>query len=219
MNVRELISRLERLDACTVADAMDALGHVGVVDGLSRRSTNNLIAGRVQTLKLGSKPPAVSSGQHLGTRTIGDAGDLDVIVVEQRTGIRCACWGGVLANAAQVRGIRGVIAEGPVRDVDEYEKLGFPVFSRSTTATTARGRIYEESCNETVIVGDINVNAGDLVIADASGVVFLPAQSAEEIIGKAEQIAQKEKRMTLELRNGKDATEVMGTDYESMLDA
>ena len=217
MKVDQLVSRLESLDACAASDAMDALGLSGTVDGLPRRSTQKRIAGRVQTLRLGSAPPSDGSRQHLGSRSIVAAESTDIIVVEQSTDIQCACWGGVLANAAQQRGIRGIVAEGPVRDVDEYEALGFPVFSRSTTARTARGRVYEESINEKIRVGDIDVIAGDLVIADASGVVFIPASEAEEVIAKAELIVNKERLMTLDIRAGKPVTEVMGADYETML--
>ncbi len=213
----ERVARLEALDACAVSDAMDALGIAGTVDGLPRRSTRKRIAGRVQTLKLCDTPPQGGSRQHLGARSIGAASTTDIIVVEQRTGIACASWGGVLANAALRKGVRGVIAEGPVRDVDEYEEIGFPVFSRSTTATTARGRIYEESFNEAIRVGGIDVRPGDFVVADGSGVVFVPEAAADEIIAKAEYIVAKERLMTRAVLAGKPVTEVMGTDYETML--
>ncbi|MEI9851444.1 MAG: hypothetical protein WDN24_12090 [Sphingomonas sp.] len=47
------------------------------------------------------------------------------------------------AAPAQVKGIAGVIAEGPVRDVDEAREIGFPIFCRSFTAFTARARVHE----------------------------------------------------------------------------
>ena len=213
----ERISRLEALDACALSDALDSLGISGAVDGLFRRSTRKRIAGRVQTLRLSSSPPEGGSRQHLGTRSIAAATTTDIIVVEQRTGIGCACWGGVLANAALKKGVRGVIAEGAVRDVDEYEEIGFPVFARSTTPVTARGRIYEQSFNEAIRVGDIDVVPEDYVIADGSGVVFVPETAVDEAIEKAESIAEKERLMTRDVHAGVAVTEIMGTDYETML--
>lgn len=213
----ERISRLEALDACALSDALDSLGIAGAVDGLFRRSTRKRIAGRVQTLRLSSSPPEGGSRQHLGTRSIEAATTTDIIVVEQRTGVGCACWGGVLANAALKKGVRGVIAEGPVRDVDEYEEIGFPVFARSTTPVTARGRIYEQSVNETIRVGEIDVAPGDYVIADGSGVVFVPETAVDEVIESAESIAEKERLMTRDVHAGVPVTRIMGTDYETML--
>ena len=150
----ELIQRLEKLDACAVSDALDSVGLKGAHSGLPRRSTRKRIAGTIETVKLHARAPVGGSKQHLGTAAIEASDDLTVIVVEQRTGIDCASWGGVLANAAKVKGIRGVIVEGPARDIDEYEDLGFPVFSRYTTPHTARGRVWEEAFNVPIQVGD-----------------------------------------------------------------
>jgi 4-hydroxy-4-methyl-2-oxoglutarate aldolase len=218
MSDREaLIARLEKLDACAVSDALDAVKLKGAHSGLPRRSTNKRIAGTVMTVKLHNQEPSGGSKRHLGTAAIEAADDKTVIVVEQRTGIDCAGWGGVLANAAKVKGVRGVIMEGPARDIDEYEEIGFPVFSRYTTPHTARGRVWEQSMGDPVVVGDETVYTGDYVIADGSGVCFIPAERADEVISKAEMIAEKERLMTQDVLSGKPVSEVMGTNYEDML--
>lgn len=219
MSDREsLVNRLEQLDACAVSDALDSLKLKGAQSGIPRRSTRERIAGVVQTVKLTGKVPAGGSKRHLGTAAIEASDNLTVIVVEQRTGIDCAGWGGVLANAAKVKGVRGVIMEGPARDIDEYEEIRFPVFSRTTTPHTARGRVYEQSFGEPVQVGDVEVNAGDYVIADGSGVVFIPADKVEEVIAIAAKIVEKEKLMTADVLTGKPVSQVMGTNYENMLE-
>ena len=215
---KTLVARLEKLDACAVSDALDSLQMSGAESGIPRRSTRQRIAGVVQTVKLHDQPPAGGSKRHLGTAAIESADNHTIIVVEQRTGIDCAGWGGVLANAAKVKGVRGVIMEGPARDIDEYEEIGFPVFSRFTTPHTARGRVYEQSFGEPIQVGEARVAAGDYVIADASGIVFIPAARAEEVISIAEKIAEKERLMTADVLAGKPVSEVMGTNYENMLE-
>ncbi len=213
-----LIARLEKLDACAVSDALDSLQMPGAESGIPRRSTQQRIAGVVQTVKLHNQPPEGGSKRHLGTAAIESADKHTIIVVEQRTGIDCAGWGGVLANAAKAKGVRGVIMEGPARDIDEYEEIGFPVFSRFTTPHTARGRVYEQSFGEPVQVGETIVAAGDYVIADASGIVFIPASRAIDVISIAEKIAEKERLMTADVVAGKPVSEVMGTNYENMLE-
>lgn len=213
-----VVARLEKLDACAVSDALDAAGLSQFAhSGLPRRSTRKRVAGVVQTVKLHSQAPEGGSKRHLGTAAIEAADNLTVIVVEQRTGIDCAGWGGVLANAAQAKGVRGVIMEGPARDIDEYEEIGFPVFSRYTTPHTARGRVWEQAFGVPVQVGDSTVNPGDFVIADGSGVVFIPAARIEEILKIAEMVAGKERLMTRDVLAGKPVSVVMGTNYENML--
>jgi Demethylmenaquinone methyltransferase len=214
----ELIARLQALDACAVSDALDSCKLKGAQSGLIRRSTRKRIAGTVQTVKLHAMEPVGGSKRHLGTAAIEAADDLTVIVVEQRTGIDCAGWGGVLANAAKVKGVRGVIMEGPARDIDEYEEIDFPVFSRSTTPRTARGRVWEEAFGVPVQVGDVIVQPGDYVIADGSGVAFIPAARIEEVLEVAERIVAKERLMTKDVLAGKPVSQVMGTNYETMLD-
>lgn len=214
----EIIAKLEQLDTCAVSDALDSIGSKGAVSGLSRRSTSLRIAGVVQTVKLHDRAPEGGSKSHLGTAAIEASDNLTVIVVEQRTGIDCAGWGGVLANAAKVKGVRGVIMEGPARDIDEYEEIGFPVFSRFTTPRTARGRVYEESFAKPIQVGDVAVKAGDYVIADGSGVVFVAEKMAVAVIAIAEKIVGKEKLMTTDVLAGKPVSRVMGTNYEKMLE-
>ena len=217
MKYSSLVDRLSALDTCAVSDALDSLGVNGAVSGLKRRSTTATIAGRVQTIKLAAGKPEGGSGSHLGTQTIMESSDIDIIVVEQRTGIEAAGWGGVLATAAHHKGIRGVIVEGPARDIDEYERIGLPVFSRSATPRTARGRIHQAATDVKVQVGDISVPPGDLVIADGSGVVFVPADIAGKVIAIAEKIVSREQLMSSDVLAGQPVTEVMGKNYETML--
>ena len=217
MDYASLVDRLAALDTCAVSDALDSLGLSGAVSGLERRSTTATIAGRVQTIKLAAGKPKGESKSHLGAQTIVESSGIDVIVVEQRSGIEAAGWGGVLATAAHHNGIRGVIVEGPARDIDEYERIGLPVFSRSATPRTARGRIHQAATNVEIQVGDISVAPGDLVIADGTGVVFVQANVAEKVIAIAKNIASREQLMSADVAEGQPVTEVMGKDYETML--
>ncbi|CAM2193672.1 RraA family protein [Paraburkholderia sp. A1RI_3L] len=217
----DLIQRLKRLDTCSVSDALDRLGIAGqVTTDLPRRTSNQKIAGAVVTFRLVPAGAAVRRDgpvRHLGTTAIELAGAGDIIVVEQRTGIDAGCWGGILSLAAALKGIGGVIADGPVRDIDEAHEHNLPVFCRALTARTARGRVEEDSVNATVCVGGVVVRPGDLVIADGSAVVFVPAGGAAAVIAMAEQIAAREAAMTKDLLAGRPVTEVMGKDYEHML--
>ena len=70
-----------------------------------------------------------------------------------------------------------------------------PVFGRASIPRTARGRIIEESFQEPMKIGDVDVNPGDLVLADGSGVVFIAADKAEEVLEAAEMIAGREAKM------------------------
>ena len=104
-----------------------------------------------------------------------------------------------------------------MRDVDDSRRLNFPVFARSHTARTARGRIVETETNQPILVGDITVHPGDVVIADGSAVVFILQADFERVLETAEQIMAKEDLMAAALRAGTPIGQVMGANYEHML--
>jgi 4-hydroxy-4-methyl-2-oxoglutarate aldolase len=212
----ESVTRLGALDSCAVSDALDKLGLKGSVTGIHRFTTEQRIAGRVLTVKL-DRAEGRSNTRHLCTTAIDAATPGDIIVVEQRTGLDAASWGGNLAIGAKMRQVAGVIVEGPARDIDDCRKIDFPVFARSHTSRTARGRIVEVATNEPITVGEVEVNPGDYAVADGSGVVFIAAPDIARVLETAEAIVAREEAMAQALREGVSISQVMGANYESML--
>lgn len=217
MTMDELTTRLSKLDSCAVSDALDKLGLKGAASGIERLATDRRISGRVVTVKLEADDGRAVASRHLGTTAIESSQPGDVIVIEQRSGREAASWGGNLSLAAQLRGVAGVIVEGPARDIDEAQGYGFPLFARSRTPRTARGRIVETGTNVPITVADIAVSPGDFVVADGTGVVFVPASEIEAVLDAAEAIAARERAMVAALNEGQPVTQVMGKSYETML--
>lgn len=211
-----LLERLRRLDSCALSDAMDRLGLPPAIAGIAPRSVQRRVAGRARTVKLEAAKGRTAS-RHLCTAAIEAAEAGDAIVIEQRSGIDAAGWGGILSIGAQAKGIAAAIVEGPARDIDEAAEIGFPVYARSVTARTARGRIVEVATGEPVAIGGVTVADGDYVLADGSGVVFIAAAEIERVLAAAESIAAREAAMAQAARTGEPMSRVMGADYERML--
>ena len=53
-----------------------------------------------------------------------------VIVATVGGYLMAGAWGEILTEAAQARGVAGLVIDGAVRDIDAIEALRFPVFSR-----------------------------------------------------------------------------------------
>jgi len=213
----DAVARLSKLDTCAVSDALDKLGLAGAASGIAQLSTSRRIAGRTLTVKLGVGEAPAGKPRHVSTTAIEAAQRGDIIVIEQRSGVNAASWGGILSLGAKLRGVAGAIADGPVRDIDESRQLDFPVFGTSVTTQTARGRIVELATGGPVTVRGIQVKAGDYAIADGSGVVFIAAENVERVLAAAESIFAREAAMAQALREGKPITEVMDANYENML--
>ncbi len=212
----EFVARLQKLDSCAVSDALDKLGLKGSVTGIHRYTTEQRIAGRVLTVKL-DRAQGRTNTRHLCTAAIEAASPGDIIVVEQSTGLDAASWGGNLAIGAKMRGVAGVIVEGPARDIDDCRRIDFPVFARTHTGRTARGRIVEVSTGDPIMVGDVTVTPGDYVVADGSAVVFIAQNEISRVLETAETIATREEAMAQALREGVPISQVMGANYETML--
>ncbi|MBP6900306.1 MAG: RraA family protein [Burkholderiaceae bacterium] len=219
------VQRLRKLDACAVSDALDKLGLTGAVTGLAQRSGaeagGGRVAGRAVTMKVGPGQPPPGPPRHLGCTAIELAGADDVIVVEQRSGIEAGCWGGLLTLGARQRRVAGVVADGPLRDVDEAIALGYPVWSRSLTSLTARGRVVELGTQVPVQLGQGRVNVavhpGDYVLADRSAVIVIAAADIGRVLDAAEQIVAREAAMARAILAGTPISQVMGGAYEHML--
>lgn len=211
------IQRLRQVDSGAVSDALDSKGlHHQVPRGIHALFPSRRITGKVVTVQLVGAQE-LKSKRHLGTAAIESLEPGDVIVVANDGRMNVAAWGGNLALAAKLKGGEGVIIDGASRDVDEIFEMGLPLFARGATPCTARGRIVEHSTNAPVTIGGVLVNPGDLVIADMSGVAFIPARRAEDIVAAAEEVMQRDRNVGERIRAGEPVSQVMGVRYETAL--
>ena len=218
---RPVLARLAALDTCVVSDALDHLGISGAVIGVRPMWGRPKIVGRARTVEVADAAAAgPAHGRHLATTAIVSSGPEDVIVIANNGRAGVSCWGDILTVAAQQRGIRGTVIDGACRDVDAIAEAGYPVWARAGVPVTARGRIAERATDVPVSFCGVSVSPGDLVIADGSGVVFVAASRAGEVLAAAERLAERQERMVAAVRAGRSVVEVMRDgQFTSALDA
>jgi RraA family protein len=107
----------------------------------------------------------------------------DVVVVDSGRSTTNAVLGDLISTKAQHRKIAGFVVDGLIRDLPGIMELDFPVFARGTTPLGPLHRGPGE-INYAICCGGIVVNPGDLVVADAAGVVVVPQDIAAELLAR-----------------------------------
>ena len=205
----EILAGYSALATPTIANALDDVGFDGVMQGLTQMVAGTRCVGRAATVRqvTGRRGDFASEDFKVG-RMIDAAAPGDVLVVDNG-GHAVSTFGGLATLAAKVKGVAGLVADGGVRDREEMIELAFPVFARHMTPLTGRTRLAVTGINEVVSCGGVRVAPGDVIVADGSGVVCIPAAHAMKVLELATRYATDDAEAAIELRKGLSFTEAM----------
>lgn len=141
-------------------------------------------------------------------RAIDRAPAGSVFVIDAGESGSAAVWGGTASKASVVRGIRGCVTNGCVRDVDEMVALGFPVYARGISP---RGTLKNHPgwTGVPVSVGGVTVHPGDFVVGDTDGIVVVAASEGEEVLARARAQRAKEADRDARVQAGEPLAKIL----------
>jgi len=177
MNRQDILARYEPLYAALVSDAVEALG-LG-----ARAAAPGLAPFHTQPLRV-----AVGWAFPVEIRQTSDRVEIDrllaavaavpadsMVVVAADRDVRGALWGGLMTTGVQQRGARGAVVDGGIRDLHQVIPADFAVWAAYRSPLDIRGRAEVVGHGSPVTFRGVPVNPADLVFADATGVVVVPA--------------------------------------------
>ncbi|UED83249.1 RraA family protein [Streptomyces profundus] len=154
-------------------------------------------------------PVRTGPGDNLALhRAVAAARPGEVLVVDA-LGRPHGHWGEVLAVAAATRGVRGLVIDGGVRDTARLAALDFPTFA-SSIAVTRTAKADPGVVGEPVVVAGRLVARGDVVVADADGVLVLPADALTPVLVRARARTAKEDAFLERIRAGESTLDLYG---------
>ncbi len=204
-----LLKRYAALATPTLANALDDVAFAGIMSGIGQVVPGTRAVGRAVTIRqvTGSRGDFTSEDFKVG-HMIDAAGPGQVIVVDN-AGHEVSTWGGLATFAAKTKGIAGLVCDGGVRDKEEMLDHRFPVFTRHMTPLTGRTRLKIAAIGEPISCGGVRVRNGDIIVADGSGVVCIPAEHAEKVADLAERYAADDEAAQAEIAKGLSFREAM----------
>ena len=182
-----------------VSDTMDELGiPCGVVGAsvLEPTITGRTVVGPALTVRniLQRIDPLAGAREHVNRMAEFEAHNLaqpgDVLVIQGVANV--SNMGGISAQTGKRQGEAGAIVQGGVRDIAHSRALDYPVWASDITPVTGKWRLETVEINGPIQIGEVRVAAGDLVVADDTGVCFIPRDMVLEVVDAAEQKAKGE---------------------------
>lgn len=211
---QELVELFKGLDTAGVSDALDKLGLYGQALGiLPLENYKEAIIGPAFTVKY---VPAASPAGTVGD-FIDDVAEGDVVVLDNDGRTDCTVWGDIMTQYAGLRGIAGTVIDGVCRDVSKALGDGYPMFTAGRFMRTGKDRVQVDTVGSPVGIGTARVENRDIVIADASGVVFVPRGRARDVAAAAREIEAVEETIRAQIAQGKSIREARtATGYHTL---
>ena len=136
----------------------------------------------------------------------------DVLVIDTQGCVNYSLMGELMVSSMEKLGLVGIVADGCIRDIEDLEKIGLPVFARGTTPAVG-DKDGPGEINVPICCGGVVVMPGDVIVADSDGIVVIPKADLDVVAKKAEKKAFYESKRREAIARG----ELIKADVDELL--
>lgn len=205
-----LLDGYRHVEVASVSDALEQLsGRAMYMSHRMRPVFPAKFAGFALTIQLNkeeNRDPAALQGM---LAAIDQGGPNSVWVMVVQDGADIAGMGGLMGTAMAARNYSGAVIDGGVRDVAYLQKIAFPVYALGIVPSTSVNHYRFVGANIPVVCDGVPVTSGDIVVADADGVVVVPRSRAVEVLALAREMDFKEHSMYATIEKLKSIVEAV----------
>ncbi len=195
-------------DTSIVSDAMDEHGLGGVITGIPPAAPTHIAVGRARPVTFErARGEGLTNFPYAMLNAIAP----DEVFVLNGVSRDLSCWGGQASALAAEAGMAGVVIDGGYRDCSDIRDSTFPVFGRGQTPRSGQGRVRIASTTDPVTIDDVRVEPDDIVVADATGIVVVPASHADVVAERAGAIRDEEADLSDKVTSGAALEEIRST--------
>jgi regulator of RNase E activity RraA len=191
-----LLDGYRHVEVASVSDAMERIsGQRIFMSHRMRPLFPAKFAGFAVTVKLKKEENHDPDALQGMLAAIDGGGPYSVYVMVVDDGVDIAGMGGLMGTAMAARNFSGAVIDGGVRDTAYLQKIGFPVYALGVVPSTSVSHYRFAGANLPVVCDGVPVTAGDIVVADADGVVVVPRAKAADVLALAQEMDFKEHSM------------------------
>jgi len=207
--VKELLARYEELYAGAVCDVLREFCLLDqALPGYMRPlRDSDVVAGIAFTVK--SAPNVKISGEMtFRTQMLDDMHEDAFVMWDTSNDERATLWGGVMTATAYGMGVRAACIDGGIRDTKQILEKDFPVYYKYRSPNGSLSRCLITHYQIPIKIGDVVIKPGDVILADCDGLVCIPRDIAYDVLVRAEEIRENEKKIFGWVADGESIHEI-----------
>jgi 4-hydroxy-4-methyl-2-oxoglutarate aldolase len=205
----ELLSRFEKIYTGAINDVLREFTYLHQALPIRIRALREYptVAGFAFTVK-SSPSTRVSGEMKYRTKMLDEMHPNAFVIYDTSGDEESTSWGGVMTATAKGKGVKAACIDGGIRDTHQILEADFPVFYKYRSSNGSLGRCLITDYQVPIQIDKCFIRPGDVVLGDADGVLAVPRKIAYEVLLRAEEIRENEKKIFGWVKEGQSAKDI-----------